>query len=68
MHLLPGQVEGMVEKCLQEDSTIPCHETLGRDEAICRGFFDQHKRDVVPLRLAVALKVLAEDPVPVTTD
>jgi hypothetical protein len=50
----------MVDDSLREDTAIICHETLGTAQAVCRGFFDLHWRDTLPLRAAVALKVLEE--------
>ena len=65
MYLAPGRVEAMVAHCLKEDSVIPCHETLGGDEAVCRGFFNRHQRDVYPLRLAGLIDALTyTDPQP----
>lgn len=56
MDLEPGRVKQMVAESLRKDSAIICHSTLGTDHpAVCRGFFDRHRRDVLPLRLAVML-------------
>jgi hypothetical protein len=55
MDLQPGRVEGMVRQALRQDSQIPCHDTLDGPQAVCRGFWDRHKLDVFPLRLALAL-------------
>ncbi len=54
----------MVQECLDEDTTIPCHETIIEGpKAICRGFYDLHRKDVTPLRLAEAFNVVVfEDP------
>ena len=60
MSLEDGTVERMVNRCLESDDTIPCHSTLGSDGAICRGLFDRHGRDIMPIRLAVAMQVLEE--------
>jgi hypothetical protein len=60
MCLSPGRVKGMVDECLREDTIIPCHKTLGHDEAICRGLFDLHSRDIAPLRLALFLSVVED--------
>lgn len=60
MDLEPGRVEQMVADSLRKDSAIICHATLGTDHpAVCRGFFDRHSRDVLPLRLAVMLERLS---------
>lgn len=42
MHLKEGRVEEMVAEATGNDSVIPCHETLGDEPAVCRGFFDKH--------------------------
>ena len=60
MHLEPGRVKGMVDASLRNDTAIVCHDTLNGAQAVCRGFFDLHWRDTLPLRAAVALKVLEE--------
>jgi hypothetical protein len=43
---------------VKADPIIPCREHLDQDGAVCRGFFDRHKKDVAPLRLAIMLKVV----------
>jgi hypothetical protein len=58
MDLSPGRVEEMVRLSLKRDSFIPCHETLDGKQAICRGFYDRHRRDVLSIRLATALDML----------
>jgi hypothetical protein len=60
MNLEPGRVRQMIDDSLKDDSAIICHETLGSAQAVCRGFFDLHWRDTLPLRAAVALRVLEE--------
>jgi hypothetical protein len=60
MHLESGRVRQMVDDSLQNDSAIICHETIENAQAVCRGFFDLHWRDTLPLRAAVALRVLEE--------
>jgi hypothetical protein len=60
MRLKPGRVAQMVSEALKNDSAIICHGTLDGAQAVCRGFFDRHWRDTLPLRAAVALKVLQE--------
>lgn len=61
MRLNRGRVKGMITRCLKVDGTIPCHERKRAKDAICRGFFDLHWRDIAPLRLAVALDKIVED-------
>jgi hypothetical protein len=59
MMLEEGRVEGMVEECLAGDKVIPCHKTLSGDhQAVCRGFFDRHMKDIFPLRFAVVEEVI----------
>jgi len=50
----------MVDACLKNDTAIICHDTLDGPQPVCRGFFDLHWRDTLPLRAAVALIVLEE--------
>lgn len=67
MSLNPGRLRGMVDACLATDSVIPCHSTLyGQQDhqAICRGFYDRHKHNVMPLQLATAMDLIEEDPIP----
>ena len=53
MHLQPGTVELMAAKSVQDDASIPCHETLDGSNSVCRGFFDRHK--TTPLQIAERL-------------
>lgn len=65
MRLAPGRVKGMVESSVRDGGAIVCHSTLGTPApAVCRGFWDAHGNRVVGLRLARAIGVVAEDPVP----
>ena len=67
MSLRPGQRDQMVAQCLEKDSYIICHDTLAPRirAAVCRGFFNRHARDVLPLRLAIALGIVEHvDPPP----
>ena len=48
-----GRVEGMIRDATRNESCITCHETLGADQAICRGFFDKHATQ--PLQVAQRL-------------
>ena len=54
MKLRAGTVEQLVKQALQAECCIPCHDTLGPEAAICRGFWNRHRRDVLVLRLAQA--------------
>lgn len=60
MDLQPGRLRYMVKKSLDDDAAITCHKTIDTDNnAVCRGFFDRHQRDVTPLRLAAHCGALA---------
>lgn len=41
--LMPGRRDQMVRDAVAKDGTIVCHETIGGDNAVCRGFFEQHQ-------------------------
>lgn len=46
-------LEELVEQCLQEDKYFECHKgTIVGEHLVCRGFWNKHKNDVLPLRLA----------------
>jgi hypothetical protein len=51
MRLSKGRVNQMVKEAKKNDTAIVCHKTLDGDNAVCRGFFDNH--NTVPLSLAV---------------
>jgi hypothetical protein len=58
MNLEPGRVEGMVEGA-GDDGCIPCHKNLsGEGQAVCRGFFDNHKNQL--LQIAERLDMIEE--------
>ena len=50
MRLEAGRVKQLVRDATRADSCIPCHETLSRKQAVCRGFFDRHP--TAPLQIA----------------
>lgn len=60
MQLKSGRLAGMVREATANESCIPCHSTLynGRDNAVCRGFFDRHKTQ--PLQIAERLVMVEE--------
>ncbi len=63
MHLQEGRVEDMVRSCIEENTVIPCHQTLDGPRAVCRGLWDVHRINIPILRMAVAFNVTAyEDP------
>lgn len=56
MDLRPGRVKGMVDDCIRQQSTIPCHDTLDlKKQAICRGFYDAHRHAIQLLQVAERL-------------
>lgn len=64
MHLPEGKVEELVQGCIDDDTVIPCHETLDGPRSVCRGLWDKHRRDIVILRTAQAFEVVAYDDPP----
>lgn len=56
MQLQSGRVRQMIDGSIADDTAITCHGTIywdGSTElAVCRGFYDRHREDVFPLRLA----------------
>lgn len=54
-----GTAETLSKKALKDDGYIPCHETYDAGQpkqAVCRGFWDVHQKDVLMLRLANAME------------
>lgn len=69
MHLEPGRKDAMEAEAVANESVIPCHKTLGDTPAICRGFWDTQRRNVMGLRLAVAMDIVKmQDPDKETVD
>ena len=70
MHLRPGALKEMVDYHTENQTAFACHQTLDIGEyvvegnAICRGFFDAHGADIIPLRMAVAMDILVEQEPP----
>lgn len=62
MELRPGRLRGMIRDALRADSCIPCHKTLDGERAVCRGFYDLHRRDTLACRLGLVVGVLEIDP------
>jgi hypothetical protein len=58
MSLRPGRLRGMVDESLRQDSFIPCHKTLDGERAVCRGFWERHRRDTLGCRLAAVAGVI----------
>lgn len=65
MELRAGRLAELLRENLDADTAFACHETLGADEALCRGFVDRFGERVTPVRLARALDLLVEVPTPV---
>jgi len=51
MRLRPGRVREMVDTSVRNDAAIPCHQTLGDEHAVCRGFFDRYGGATILCRL-----------------
>lgn len=70
MHLSEGRKQDVVDGNVQNDSALTCHQTLPgwppgtHKPAVCRGFYDVHKQDSFPLRLAQQMDVITFDPAP----
>lgn len=71
MQLQRGRVAGMVSESKAKEAAITCHETINysstdtsTQQAICRGYWDRYKNDVVTLRLAQVCDVVEEVQVP----
>lgn len=62
MHLDPGRCQETTAEAIREGGVIPCHKTLGGDEAVCRGFFDVAKHEVAGLSVAERLGIMVEVP------
>lgn len=60
MSLEKGRVEGMVAEAVQIAGVIPCHDTLGGLENICRGFWDVHRNRVGLLQVAERMGLVVE--------
>lgn len=62
MSLEQGRVAGMVQSCREKQGVITCHQTLyeqdERGNAVCKGFFDAYGKEILPLRMAMALEVI----------
>jgi len=54
--LLPKEmIKEKIDGCLRDNRTFACHEF---DNVTCKGFFDRHKRDVLPTRVGLALDAI----------
>ena len=60
MRLEPGRKDNMEAEAVAMGGVIPCHKTLGGDNAICRGFWDTQKDNVFPLSIAERMGIMAE--------
>lgn len=64
MHLQDGRVADMVKGCIEQDTVIPCHQTLDGPRSVCRGLWDLHRDQIFSLRLAQAMGVIEFDDPP----
>lgn len=62
MQLRPGRVRQMIDDSLAADSFIPCHKTLDGERAVCRGFYDRHRRNTLGCRLGAIIGVIEVEP------
>lgn len=64
MMLTPGRLRGMIRGAISDQSCIPCHSTIRRDDvepAICHGFYTRYAREITALRLARHLGSIVYD-------
>lgn len=60
MHLTEGVRDELEAEAVKQNTVIVCHEHDDDDDlAVCRGFYDVNKANVVPLSLGAALGILA---------
>lgn len=61
-HLRPGRREQFIADAVANDGYIVCHATIGHDapRAICRGFWNVHRKDTLPLRLVACFGLAVE--------
>jgi len=62
MALHRGRVRGMVDEASESDAAIVCHKTLDGERAVCRGFYELHRRDTLLCRLGWVFGVVLIDP------
>jgi hypothetical protein len=61
MHLREGRFRDLIAANLAADAALICHKTLPHGEhpevgpAVCRGYYDVHRRDVLAIRLVEAV-------------
>lgn len=58
MDLGPGVRDQMVATCKQRQAPVSCHKTLDGPRSVCRGFYDVHRDDILPLSLANAMGLI----------
>lgn len=58
MDLDPETRDEMVAQAVRRQSTINCHSTLDGPRSVCRGFYDVHRHEIFPLRLAAAMDLI----------
>lgn len=70
MHLEQDRLKDLVQTNREADTAFACHQTLPHnheytaDPAVCRGYFDAYSEEITPLRMAVAMGLITEDPQP----
>ena len=61
-----GRLEQVVQENLENGAGLPCHSTvyslygLGEQEAVCKGFFDRYASEIVALRAAKMMGIIAQ--------
>ena len=61
-----GRLEQVIAANLENGAGLPCHSTvydfygLGEQEAVCKGFFDRYASEIVALRAARIMGIIAQ--------
>ena len=61
--ILDWHAQEIIDNCLKQDRFFICHKfnllpNSTNDPVCCKGFYDRHKRDVLPIRLAEMLNAV----------
>lgn len=70
MHLRPGRLKALIATNVAADAALICHMTLRYGahpevgEAVCRGYYDRYRRDVLAIRFVEAMGGFTEIPEP----
>lgn len=62
MQLRAGRVRSMVDESLAADTAIVCHKTLDGERAVCRGFWERHRRETLLCRLGAVVGLVEIEP------